>query len=373
MKNSLIILMLLVHSTLCFAHKPSDSYLSIINSNDVITATWAISLRDLEYAVGLDINQDSLITWGELQQRQARLENYVLSHLSFTDASNQSCHFISNELLVDSKTDGSYAVLKLTTPCITESLKLEYNLFFDIDPGHRGLVSYTHNGNTISRIASPESSDFTLSAHIHNLFDILYDYIIEGIWHIWVGLDHILFLLMLLLPATLVRNKKVWCSISNSTSTTTDIIKIVTAFTIAHSLTLSLSIFEIVFLPTVVVETAIAVSVLLTALNNLKTMLQNFRWILAFGFGLIHGFGFANVLLDLGLPTATLSTALLGFNLGVELGQLAIVAAFLCVTLFMRHTLFYRNIIIRGGSVVTAVIAVSWIFERMFNYELPGL
>ena len=105
-----------------------------------------------------------------------------------------------------------------------------------------------------------------------------------------------------------------------------DVCRIVTSFTVAHSITLSLAALGIVALPSRLVESAIAASVVVAALNNLRPWSQGRRWVVAFGFGLIHGFGFASVLADLGLPRDTLVLALVGFNLGVECGQLAIVA-----------------------------------------------
>ena len=157
MKPTIFIIILSMYSVLSFAHKPSDSYLSISNIDNTISANWSIALRDLEYAIGLDINQDSHITWRELQQKRAAIEAYVLSRLSFTDQSDQTCRFSSKKMLVESKTDRSYVFFVLTTPCQSPSIKLDYHLFFDIDSSHRGLISYTHNNNTMSRVASPES------------------------------------------------------------------------------------------------------------------------------------------------------------------------------------------------------------------------
>jgi hypothetical protein len=113
------------------------------------------------------------------------------------------------------------------------------------------------------------------------------------------------------------------------------------------------------------VEPVIALSVVLAALNNLLGWFSLKRWRLAFVFGLIHGFGFANVLLDLGLPTQALAVALGGFNVGVELGQLAIVVAFLSVAWWLRHTAFYRWVVVVGGSLAIAVVGAVWTWERL--------
>ena len=115
---------------------------------------------------------------------------------------------------------------------------------------------------------------------------------------------------------------------------------------------------------------AIALSVLLAALNNLRPVVTERRWAVAFAFGLIHGFGFASVLADLGLPQGALLLALVGFNLGVEIGQLAIVAAFLPVAYALRARWVYRRLVFAGGSAAVALVAAVWLVERVFNLKL---
>ena len=118
------------------------------------------------------------------------------------------------------------------------------------------------------------------------------------------------------------------------------------------------------------VESAIAFSVVLAALNNIWPLVHGRRWLVAFGFGLIHGFGFASVLTDLGLPREALLLALVGFNLGVELGQLAIVAAFLPLAYALRRTWGYRRIAFVGGSAAIGAVAGLWLVERAFDVKL---
>lgn len=144
-----------------------------------------------------------------------------------------------------------------------------------------------------------------------------------------------------------------------------DVLAVVTAFTIAQSITLGLTITGWLTPPADLVEPAIAMSVVLAALNNLLGFSALKRWRLAFVFGLVHGFGFASVLLDLGLPASSLLAALGGFNLGVELGQLAIVAVFLPLAWGLRRTRFYRWVVVVGGSMAIVVLGLYWTFQRM--------
>ena len=144
----------------------------------------------------------------------------------------------------------------------------------------------------------------------------------------------------------------------------------VTAFTVAHSITLSLAALGIVSLPSRWVESAIALSVVLAALNNVFPVVAHGRWIAAFAFGLLHGFGFAGALQDLGLPAGSLALSLAGFNIGVELGQLAIVAAFLPLAFALRKTWSYRRLVLAGGSTAIAAVATVWFAERAFDVPL---
>jgi hypothetical protein len=126
-------------------------------------------------------------------------------------------------------------------------------------------------------------------------------------------------------------------------------------------------------LPSRWVESAIAASVVLAALNNLWPLVDRRRWLAAFGFGLVHGLGFASVLADLGLPQGTLAVALVGFNLGVECGQLVIVALFLPLAYSLRASRFYRRTVMMGGSLAIAGIAGIWLAERLFGFKLLPL
>ncbi len=151
------------------------------------------------------------------------------------------------------------------------------------------------------------------------------------------------------------------------------VIQLVTAFTLAHSITLVLATLGLVQLPSRLVESVIAASVAVAALNNLRPFLHDRGLVMAFGFGLIHGFGFASVLQDLELPRTALASSLIGFNLGVEIGQLAIVAVFLPVAYALRETWAYRRAVFQLGSFAILILAVTWFAERAFNLELTGI
>jgi hypothetical protein len=191
----------------------------------------------------------------------------------------------------------------------------------------------------------------------------------EGIRHIWSGIDHVLFLLALLLPSVLRHKPGGWSGVERLPPALINVFKIVTAFTAAHSVTLSLATLNIVRLPPKLVETTIAASVALAALNNLRPMFTERGWLVAFCFGFVHGFGFANALADLGLARQTLAVALVGFNLGVEFGQLAIVGVFLPLAYGVRNSWVYQKLTLRLGSAMIAVLAATWVVERAFDLK----
>ena len=348
------------------AHKPSDSYLRLTVEGNAIAGQWDIALRDLDFAIGLDSDQNSAITWGEVKAKHQEIAAYALSRLSLGPAGSP-CRPAIRQQMIDTHSDGAYAVLYFDAPCATAPgvLAVDYRLFFDIDPQHRGLLSLTSANGTEAAIlsAGAASQEFQLAGP--SLMAQFLTYLGDGIWHIWTGFDHVLFLLSLLLPAVLLRRDGV--SPADLRSSSLGVLKVVTAFTLAHSLTLSLAALGVVSLPSRFVESAIAASVVLAALNNIFPVVNGGRWILAFGFGLIHGFGFASVLLDLGLPRASLLSALVAFNLGVELGQLAIVLVFLPLAFALRRTFFYRRVVLIGGSSAVAVVAAVWLVQRAFN------
>jgi hypothetical protein len=374
-------LMLILCAGAVHAHKPSDSYLSISVDGSALRGQWDIALRDLDFAIGLDSNGDGEITWGEVRNRHNDIAAYALARLTMT-LDGVPCAPRATEHLVDLHSDGTYAVMRFEAQCEKPgpALELGYNLFFDLDPQHKGLLRLEYAGTTRTAIFSPDTARQRFELTRPSRLMQFIDYGREGVWHIWKGFDHILFLLSLLLPAVLIpwpaRNGAQprliagWRAVERFKPAFWEVFQIVTAFTVAHSITLSLAALGVITLPTRLTESAIALSVILAALNNIYPLFQRRRWMVAFAFGLIHGFGFASVLADLGLPREALLLALVGFNVGVEAGQLVIVSAFLPSAYGLRRTAFYQRGVFLGGSVLICLLATVWFVERAFNLKL---
>jgi hypothetical protein len=389
-KRCLFILFLCAWLPPAQAHKPSDSYLSLAVHGQQVEGQWDIALRDLDFAIGLDGNGDGALTWDEIRARHAAIAAYALQRLQL--ASDQGvCPLQAIEQLVDSHTDGAYNVLRFRADCpgaAPANLIIGYTLFADLDPQHKGLLKIDSGGATQTAIFDPDSPRQTISLAAPDRLAQFGAYVKHGIWHIWIGYDHILFLLSLLLPAVLLKSPndtdrlnptaESWGRTLRVRPQTLplglnaafiDVFKVVTAFTLAHSITLTLASLSLVSLPSRWVESAIAASVILAALNNLLPLFRGKRPVAAFAFGLIHGFGFASVLRDLGLPQGSLLASLLGFNVGVELGQLAIVAAFLPLAWLLRKTWLYRQVL-TVGSLAIALVACVWLVERVADIKL---
>ena len=370
----LVFLLACLVPSIASAHKPSDSYLRVDSSGPVLTAEWDIALKDLELLVGLDSDGDGKITWGELKSNEKVVAGSVLPRLTVS-AEGKSYTFTQTGLMVSRHSDGAYATLLLESDCPSDkpAITLGYDLLFEQDPTHRGLVLFETGEGSVTRVLSPDNRSVEVPTETGGWWSVFRTYVIEGVWHIWIGLDHILFLLCLLFPAVLYRENKHWQPVERAWPAASTVLKIVTLFTIAHSITLWLAVMEYVSLPSRMIESVIAFSIVVTAVHNLYPVLRLPGWAIAFFFGLVHGFGFANVLLDLGLAGGALALSLFGFNVGVELGQLAIVLVFFPLAFWLRRTKFYELGILQIGSMVIAIIALIWMAERMFNLEIIGI
>ena len=368
--NLVVVMLVLFTSLNTEAHLQSSAYLTLQTSASSVAGEWQLALRDLDDAVGLDANDDGAITWSELLSHKDAVCAYAFSRLHVCSGGQAGVLHLT-DFLVDNLSDGAYAVLRFKVEKLNQpkDLELSYNAFFDIDPKHRGLLRLEQDGKSRLAVFSPATATQTFKLGVSAPPTPFLTFLKEGVWHIWTGYDHILFLLALLLPGVLRLQNGTWQPVTAARPALINLLKIVTAFTVAHSITLSLAALGIIHLPSRLVESAIAASVVLAAFNNLKPFFAERCWMVAFGFGLLHGFGFANALRDLGLQSGQLAATLFGFNLGVEIGQLAIVAVFFPVALSLRQWFFYQPIVLRCSSKAIMLIASTWLAERILDFK----
>ena len=380
MTRPLAALLLALALPCAWAHKPSDSYLTLELEAERLGGRWDIALRDLDFALTLDADGNGELTWGEVRARHADIAAYATQRLRVA-ADGKPCTIEVGAQQVDQHTDGMYSVLPLALQCEStdasppQALTLGYTLFADLDPQHRGLLKLVAHGAARSAVLGGEQAEQRFELGAIDRWRQFVDFVREGVWHIWIGLDHILFLLSLLLPSVLVWQaaQRKWQAASRFGKAFVDVVKIVTAFTVAHSITLSLAALGVIELPSRWVESVIAASIIVAALNNIRPQVFERLWMVAFGFGLVHGFGFASVLADLGLPRDALVLALVGFNLGVELGQLAIVVLFLPLAYALRRTALYRRWVMVGASLLIVLLAAVWLVERAAQVQVLGI
>ncbi len=375
--RTLLAAALLLIALPCLAHKQSDSYLALSMEGNSLEGRWDIALRDLDFVIGLDADVNGELTWGETRRGAEAISKYAFSHLivSAVEAGNTGrCDLLPGRLLIDDHVDGAYAVLFFEGECARtpNQLRIDYSLLAGFDPNHRGLLELRSNGTAQSHVlANDRRATFDMLSP--DRWQQFRSFLAEGIRHIWLGLDHLLFLFTLLLPSVVTHRDGQWQGRSGLRESAIDIVKVVTAFTLAHSLTLSLAALGMISLPSRIVESTIALTVFLGALNVLFPVVKERRWALALGFGLVHGLGFASVLSDLGLTSTHLLEALIGFNVGVELGQLAIVLMLMPAAFLIRDSTFYRRILLPTCSAVIGVLAIYWILTRALPPELALL
>jgi hypothetical protein len=419
------------------AHKASDAYVTLHVDGATVDARIDIALRDLDRDLDLDTNADDRLSWKEVRTRWADIAALARNDIRLSadgarctpDPASTPTTEANAPSLTD-HSDGTYAVLRTQWHCAApvQQLSVEYELFAKTDPTHRGIARVSRAdagpdapapqlavlspGNGWHRFklaplplpvaAAPASApaaglvekptpsalpepaprataDVDRAAVEDTPTSSFFGFVREGVHHILIGYDHILFLLSLLLPAVWIRSavtdprtgatRTRWVPSNNLRLALTNVLKVVTAFTVAHSITLALSVLDIVNPPSRWVESIIAASVVLAALNNIWPLISEARWKLTFVFGLVHGFGFASALKDAGLAKGALAGPLIGFNVGVEIGQLCIVAVVLPIAWSLRGTRTYRGAF-AAGSLVIAGIAGLWFVQRAFDLSL---
>ncbi|MEM9905140.1 MAG: HupE/UreJ family protein [Cyanobacteria bacterium P01_D01_bin.44] len=298
-----------IYAPLASAHWADLAVADIVVEDTLLQMTLTIPTGLVEFA---DDDGDGMIATAELEKYQAQLEDYFRDRIVVTAAQQTPARLT---LTAESSTPSaperaahSTFLLQYTGDSFKEGLSLRYGLFPPEMPNAQCLTTILADGNTHNFVFTPTNPVFTLSQS--PLWQAQFASFLKlGIEHIFTGYDHILFLVALLLPG----------------GTLLHLVKIVTAFTLAHSLTLSLAVLNIVTLPTALVESLIALSIIYVAIDNLWLKRLQHRWGITFVFGLIHGLGFANILRDLTETQGNLVLSLASFNLGVELGQIGIV------------------------------------------------
>ncbi len=349
------------------AHTLSVAHVDVISQTDGgLKVEIDLALRDLALTMPLDLNRDNKITWGELSSQETALRRLIIGGVSLAAPAGH-CTLEPQGLGIRIYDGVTYASMAFTSRCTAvPGLTVDYRLIFNQDPSHRVLLAWRNSANVQTDILKASHTTSRLGGKgSGGGATTLVQFLHEGVLHILGGIDHLAFLLALLLPAVLLRKDGQWQPTPRSIDSLRAVAGIVTAFTLAHSVTLSMAALGILRPSARLVEVVIAVSVLVAALNNIRPVVTGRVWLVALVFGLIHGLGFARALQDLGLPRGQELLALVGFNLGVELGQLSVVALVFPLLAALRKYRWYARLVMPALSALIALAALYWIAQRL--------
>ena len=367
-RHVLLGLLLALWAFAAHAHRGGESQLLLTIAAERISGDWEIALNDLAPIFQLGTQADDPTTAGALVAAHPELAEHAMSRLRLSE-DGRPCSIGPATRSVALRPPGPALLLHFEARCAEapRALTVVYGLLFDIDPRHQGLLKL-HSGELIRpAVFTAESPEQVFTLRDPGVWERATSDLRSGMWHIWTGFDHLMFLVCLLLPCVLVRGGERGTRALRPV--VMEVLKIVTAFTLAHSITLSMAALNLLSLPPRFTESVIAASVVLAAALNIFPTLLLRRWKAAFAFGLIHGFGFASALDDVGVSGAGLAATVLAFNVGVEAGQLAVVAVLLPLAYALRRRAWYESGVIRGGSSAITLIAMLWFVERAFDLK----
>ncbi len=325
--------------------------------------------------IPIDANSDGTITEEEFTAKGPEIYEFFKDRLTIT-RNGETFPITSTDFGILQTPQGEFGQISfdVASPTPTpDSFEIGYTPLIDADtPNHGGYGVIENNTRTgvvdnerhIALFFKPDGTPQTLSTISEPWFAIFVEFVKQGVLHIWFGFDHVLFLITLLLPAVLFRQSNAWAPVDEFKTAFINVVKIATVFTVSHSITLSLAALGIVTLPVTLVEAVIAISIAVVALGNMFPIFHNRVLLVVFIFGLFHGFGFANVLEPLGLVPSAKVVGLLAFNIGVELGQIAIIIVLLPILFLIRQWSAYPFLALKLGSLAIILMAGIWIVER---------
>jgi len=357
---------LLLAPLLARAHNPDTSYARVTIGEREIAFRFTYDLFTLQKVVPLDADRDGRVTRAELEHGLPEIHAFFRRHIVVAIDDNDADFGEPIGIVWPPEAQAAIAEpdyhtanglihfdfrRRVADP--PENIVLTFRFVRPLSERHTILGSFDHNGAKHEVTFTRFEPDYDyVTGYEPPLWKRLWQFLRLGLAHIFLGYDHLCFLLALMVASRF-----------------RELVKIVTSFTVAHSLTLILAALEVVRLPVRLVETGIAATIVYVAVQNLRGAPTERRWLLTFFFGLVHGFGFANVLGEMNLPTTGLVRCLLSFNVGVEIGQLAFVAAVLPLVLWLRRGPHERRSVV-VLSVLLALFGAAWFADRAFNLAM---
>jgi hydrogenase/urease accessory protein HupE len=349
-----------VFAATAFAHNPDTSYCRVTIAPHEVEFKFTYDLLTLQRIVRMDANGDDRISRAELEAAAPAIRAFLREHI-YIDLNQREAEFAEADPptwpedagagIAKSEYGQRLVSFTFRNPVLSapEDVTITFDFFEQLGAAHTILGAFVWHGHEDEVIFTRFEPDYLYdTGYRAPLSDQLGQYFKLGVKHIFLGYDHIAFLLALLFVNRFM-----------------DLLKVITAFTVAHTLTLALAVLQIVKLPPQWVEVGIAITIMYVAAENLWTRNTGHRWMLTFGFGLVHGFGFANVLRELGLPASGLARSLVAFNLGVEAGQIVIVSALWPALWWVNRQTWsqrFRTVV----SIAIFLFGAAWFIERTF-------
>ena len=380
--------------SVAYAHKASDAFLDLRLEDGALAVRWDIALRDLDQVLDLDRNGNGTLEWGEIEQQQPVIQDYALKAIRLATGAGP-CRQTSVAQELARRSDGAYAVLRWRADCpeLGSNVDIRYRFLMDIDPTHRAIVSVP-GAELALRTLRPSADAQAVSLRPAQPGGGSYDlagFFVEGFRHILYGVDHLAFLLALLIPSVAVAaagNRRLG-------STLAELLTIVSVFTLAHSITLGLTALHLISLPSRLVESLVALSVVVAGVQAIlarnatpgqeaiegvtSAIGGSSRWQdaiplwLVFAFGLIHGIGFGSALNSAGFGGRSALSALFGFNIGVEAGQLGVLAVVFPLAWALRKTAGFKRLVLPALALAIVVFGVVWFLSRAFNIDIASM
>ncbi len=342
---SAVFVLALTAASPAFSHDMPRSESRIrVRGRDVQVA-FQLNLRDL---AGIDTNGDGSISYDELENSIDRVYGLIKQHWNVSVPGSAPAKLTLRRygLVEDHILDLD---MLYTFPDEVTSLRVTSTLDQIMQPAHQHLVTVAFGGDVHEGVLDATATSFTFKSGAGSSSKILETFVKLGIEHIFTGYDHLAFLVGLLIVATSFGS----------------MVKVITSFTIAHSITLALATFDLVILPTRLTESMIALSIAYVAIENLLGAPSSNRYRITFVFGLIHGFGFSNVLREMQLSRSHLALSLFSFNAGVEIGQVAFLLLVFPLVAYVAKKPWRRPITLVVSSIILG-LAAFWFVQRAF-------
>lgn len=367
---------LVLFTSAAFAHAGGENYVWLNVEEDRLSGRIEIAFSELEAELGISLPEDAAAREVAIREHAAVVQQYIRENLEIS-AGGRAIAYHFGEPHPAEGAENRFAAYPIETEPfdVPSEITLRNDLFLTWDrPLYRSLavmefdrqrdVEYPQDHVVLA--FGPNSREQVLNLDDPQPILTTRDFVWQGVIHVLLGPDHVLFLLALLLTSVLRRTPdRQWVAVDRAAPAMLNALVVITLFALAHSATLSLTVLGLIQPNIRLIEALIAFSIAAVAANNLFPLFASGRWILIIFFGFFHGVGFASAMNELQFRMVEPAKILFNFNVGIEIGQIAIVAVVFPIIFLIRRTEFYRSMVFRFGNVVIALVALYWTITRL--------